>query len=77
MEYQVVWSPNALKCVHKIGLEIVRLDSVANAEKVVSKIEKRAKLLSIFPEAGRRVPEFPGDDIREVFVVKKRISRSS
>ena len=73
MEYKVIWSPNAIECVHKIGLDIVRLDSVINAEKVISKIEKKVASLSSFPESGRMVPEFPGENLREVFVVKKRI----
>ena len=73
MEYKVIWSPNAIKCVHKIGLDKVRLDSVINTEKVISKIEKKVASLSSFPVSGRMVPEFPGVNLREVFVVKKRI----
>jgi len=73
MEYQVIWSPNAIKCLHNIGLDIIRLDCVMNANKLVNKIKIRAGRLTTFPQMGRRVPEFKDDVLYEVYVAKKRI----
>jgi len=73
VEYQVIWSPNAIKCLHNIGLNIVKRDSVINANKVVNKIKKRVGRLSTFPEVGRIVPEFKELSLHEVYVLRKRI----
>jgi toxin ParE1/3/4 len=73
VEYQVNWSPNAIKCLHNIGINIIKRDSVINANKVVDKIKKRIGRLSTFPEVGRVVPEFKELGFREVYAVKKRI----
>jgi len=71
--YRIVWSPHAIKCVHAIGFEIVRRDSVINAEKVVARIERKVAGLAQFPRAGRHVPEFPDEPFLEVICLKRRI----
>jgi toxin ParE1/3/4 len=73
VEYQVIWSPNAIKCLHYIGVNIVKRDSIINANKVVNKIKKRVGRLSTFPEVGRIVPEFKELGLHEVFVLRKRV----
>jgi toxin ParE1/3/4 len=73
VEYQVIWSPNALECLDKIGLFIVLNDGVVNAERVVSKIFTKGGTLAKFPGVGRPVPEFPGSSFRQALVVRYRI----
>ena len=73
MEFEIIWSPNAIKCVHAIGRDLVKRDSVTNAHKVVKAIVERVTKLTTFPEMGRVVPEFSRPDIKEVFVKRKRV----
>ena len=73
MEYQVIWSLNALECIDKIGVFVVLNDGVINAEKVVAKILDKGGRLTRFPGIGRSVPEFPGFDYRQVIAVRYRI----
>jgi toxin ParE1/3/4 len=73
VEFKIVWSPNAIKCVHAIGIDLVKRDSVINANKIVNAIVERVNKLVVFPEIGRMVPEFKQTEIKEVLVKKKRI----
>ena len=56
MDYQVVWSPEALADVEAIASYIAR-DSAAYARAVVEKILETARQLCEFPFLGRMVPE--------------------
>ncbi|MDT5063497.1 MAG: toxin ParE1/3/4 [Acidobacteriota bacterium] len=66
MAYRVEWSPRAVEDVEAIALYISS-DSTAYAAAVVKKILETARNLSRFPFAGRVVPEFGEENIRERF----------
>ena len=72
MDYQVVWSPEALADVEAIASYIAR-DSAAYAQAVVEKILETARQVGEFPLLGRRVPELAQDIIRERFVYSYRL----
>ena len=72
MAYRVVWSPRALDDVDSIASYISR-DSTAHASTVVTKIIGVARTLRQFPFAGRVVPEFKDEFLRERFVYSYRI----
>jgi toxin ParE1/3/4 len=66
MAYRVIWSPRALDDVDSIASYIAR-DSLAHASAVVAKIIRTTRLLKQFPFAGRVVPEFEDESLRERF----------
>ena len=72
MDYRVVWSPRALEDVESIASYISR-DSTAHASAVVTKIIRATRTLRRFPFAGRMVPEFEDESLRERFVYSYRI----
>lgn len=72
MAYSVVWSPKALEDVDSIAAYIAR-DSPAYASAVVGKILEITRSLSNFPFAGRVVPEFDDEMLRERFVYSYRV----
>jgi toxin ParE1/3/4 len=72
MAHLVVWSPRAIDDVDSIAAYIA-LDSESYAASVVRTILEKARRLSEFPKAGRAVPEFGDDAIREVFAYSYRI----
>lgn len=72
MAYQVIWSVSALEDVEAIATYISH-DSIAYAAAVVKKILDSTRNLQAFPFAGRIVPEFGEEGIREVFAHSYRI----
>ena len=72
MAYRVVWSPRALDDIDSIASYISR-DSTAYASAVVAKIIRATRTLKRFPFAGRVVPEFKIENIRERFVYSYRV----
>ena len=72
MAYRVVWSPRALDDVESIASYIAR-DSTSHASAVVAKIIRATRTLRRFPLAGRIVPEFEDETLRERFVYSYRI----
>lgn len=72
MAHIVVWSPRAIDDVDAIAAYIAE-DSEAYAASVVRTILQKARNLSEFPYAGRVVPEFGDEAIREVFAYSYRI----
>ncbi|HEY0321250.1 MAG TPA: type II toxin-antitoxin system RelE/ParE family toxin [Pyrinomonadaceae bacterium] len=72
MAYEVEWSPRAIEDVEAIALYI-SADSTAYAASVVKKILTTARSLSQLPFAGRVVPEFGDENIREKFAYSYRI----
>lgn len=72
MDYRVSWSPTALDDVDAIA-EYISRDSPAYARAVVVKIRDTARKLKNFPNAGRIVPEFEDEAIRERFVYSYRL----
>jgi toxin ParE1/3/4 len=72
MAYTVEWSPRAVEDVEAIALYI-SADSTAYTAAVIKKIIDTTRNLSRFPLAGRIVPEFGDENIREKFVYSYRI----
>jgi plasmid stabilization system protein ParE len=72
MAYRVVWSPRALGDVEAIASYISR-DSTAHASAVITKVIHATRSLRRFPFAGRIVPEFEDETLRERFVYSYRI----
>ena len=72
MDYQVVWSPEAVADVEAIASYIAR-DSAAYARAVVEKILETARQLCEFPFLGRMVLELAQASIRERFVYSYRL----
>jgi toxin ParE1/3/4 len=72
MALRVVWSPRALADVEAIASHIAA-DSHFYANAVVRRIVALARSLSYFPLAGRKVPEFDDETIRELLAYSYRI----
>ncbi|HEX6649731.1 MAG TPA: type II toxin-antitoxin system RelE/ParE family toxin [Pyrinomonadaceae bacterium] len=72
MAYRVEWSPRALEDLEAIA-EYISSDSPAYAASVVKTILRTTRNLSRFPFAGRTVPEFDDQNIREWFAYSYRI----
>lgn len=72
MGFRVVWSPEALDDVDSIAGYISR-DSAFYARVVVEKVLEAARNLAAFPYAGRIVPEFGVELLRETFVYSYRL----
>lgn len=72
MAYEVTWSPRAIEDVEAIAYYIAA-DSPAYAAAVARKIVAVTRQLSRFPLAGRIVPEFGDESIREQFAYSYRV----
>ena len=72
MAYRVEWSSRAVDDLEAIA-QYISLDSTAYAKAVVKAILKRTRNFSRFPFAGRIVPEFSDESIREWFAYSYRI----
>ena len=72
MAHRVVWSARALADVEAIASHIAA-DSTFYANAVVRRVVTLARSLADFPLAGRRVPEFDDETIRELLVYSYRI----
>ena len=72
MDRLIIWSPEALVDLEAIG-EFIARDSEFYAQTTVQKIFEASKSLTQHPKAGRIVPEFSNDLIRELFVFQYRI----
>ncbi len=72
MAYRVSWSPIALTDMKAIAT-YTEADSPAYARAVVKRIQTATRSLADFPRAGRVVPEFGDETIREVFAYSYRI----
>lgn len=67
---KILWSPNSLKQLEKIG-DYIALDSPANACKFVDKLIESVERLKKFPLSGSNVPESP--NLKQVIVQGYRI----
>ena len=72
MAHRVSWSRRALRDVESIA-EFIAADSPTYARTVVKKIIHQTRMLSQFPKAGRKVPEFDDENVRELVVYSYRI----
>lgn len=69
---QVTWSATALRQLTEIGDRIAR-DSPEHGVKVVLGIYDRSGILADHPLIGRKVPEIPEFDMREIIYESYRI----
>jgi toxin ParE1/3/4 len=67
MAHRIVWSRRALQDLEAI-VNYIAADSEVSASTFVKKIVGQTKTLAQFPRAGRRVPEFDDEDVRELVV---------
>ncbi|MBW2065981.1 MAG: type II toxin-antitoxin system RelE/ParE family toxin [Deltaproteobacteria bacterium] len=59
---RVHWTENAVK--HLLGIyEYISQNSPFYAERMVDKLTKRSEQIAAFPMSGRKVPEYPGEDV--------------
>ena len=72
MAHRVVWSPRALADVEAIA-SFIAADSPFYAGSVVRRIVALTRTLEKFPLAGRKVPEFEDENLREVIAYSYRI----
>jgi toxin ParE1/3/4 len=68
----LVWSDRARSDLREIARYISR-SNPENARAFVMRLQARARLAAKTPRAGRRVPEFEADDLREVIEGSYRI----
>jgi toxin ParE1/3/4 len=72
MAYRVVWSLRALGDVDAIAAYIAS-DSPFYASSVVRRILTLTRTLEQFPFAGRKVPEFDDENLRELIAYSYRV----
>ena len=72
MAHRVSWSRRALSDLEGIA-EYIAVDSPAYASNVVKKILSQVRTLAQFPRAGRKVPEFDDEHVRELIVYSYRV----
>ncbi len=72
MAHRIVWSRRAAQDLDSIA-EYIAADSPAYAGAVLKNIVNQTRILARFPQAGRKVPEFDDEDIRELIVYSYRI----
>ena len=69
---KVVWTEQAFLRLVEIEDFIAR-DNPQAADKIVAKFVERAEVLTKFPQVGRKVPEVPGSNLRELIEGNYRI----
>jgi toxin ParE1/3/4 len=72
MAHRVTWSRRALHDLESIA-EFIAGDSPAYAGIVVKKIVNQSRTLERFPHAGRKVPEFDDENVRELIIYSYRM----
>jgi plasmid stabilization system protein ParE len=75
MAHRVVWSPRAAKDLDSIT-DYIAADSPTYAGTVLKNVVNQTRILARFPQAGRMVPEFDDENMRELIVVSVRLSPS-
>jgi toxin ParE1/3/4 len=72
MAGRVVWSPRAARDLDSIT-EYIAADSPTYAGTVLKNIVNQTRILARFPQAGRMVPEFDEENLRELVAYSYRI----
>ena len=72
MAHRIVWSRRAVQDLDSLTTYIAA-DSPAYAGVVLKNIVNQTKILVRFPRAGRKVPEFDDENVRELVVYSYRI----
>ncbi len=72
MAHRIVWSRRAVQDLDSLTAYIAA-DSPAYAGVVLKNIVNQTRILGRFPRAGRRVPEFDDENVRELIVYSYRV----
>ncbi len=72
MAHRIVWSRRAAQDLDSIT-DYIAADSPAYAGIVLKSIVNQTRILERFPHAGRKVPEFDDENIRELVVYSYRV----
>jgi toxin ParE1/3/4 len=72
MAHRIVWSRRAVQDLDTLTAYI-GADSPAYAGVVLKNIVNKARILARFPRAGRKVPEFDDESVRELITFSYRI----
>lgn len=72
MDYQVIWSPEALEDIDAIA-EYIQKDSPFYAQAVVERCIAASRALVANPRRGREVPELEDEHYREIFIYNYRM----
>ena len=72
MAHRIVWSPRAAKDLDSIA-DYIAADSPTYAGTVLKNIVNQTRILARFPQAGRMVPEYDDENMREPIVYDYRI----
>ena len=72
MARRIVWSRRAVQDLDTLTA-FIAADSPAYAGVVLKNIVNQTKILTRFPHAGRKVPEFDDENIRELVVYSYRV----
>jgi plasmid stabilization system protein ParE len=72
MAHRIVWSSRAAQDLDSIT-DYIATDSPAYAGVVLKNIVSQTRILARFPQAGRKVPEFDDENLRELVVYSYRI----
>jgi toxin ParE1/3/4 len=72
MAHRIVWSRRAVQDLDTI-IAFVAADSPAYAGAVLKNIVNRTRILARFPRAGRKVPEFDDENLRELLAYSYRL----
>ena len=72
MAHRIVWSLRAAKDLDSI-IDYIAADSPTYAGAVLKNIVNQTRMLSRFPQAGRMVPEYDDENMRELIVYNYRI----
>ncbi|MBA4408567.1 MAG: type II toxin-antitoxin system RelE/ParE family toxin [Bacteroidota bacterium] len=69
---EIIWTDNAIQDLNEIG-DYISLDSTKYAERTVSTLFDAPSILFNHPRAGKVVPEFASQAIRELILGNYRI----
>ena len=72
MDYELIWSPQAIEDIQAIA-EYIGRDSTIYAETTVEQVFQAPEKLMQFPKLGRIVPEKNDESVREIFVFQYRV----
>jgi len=72
MAHRIAWSRRAVQDLDAIT-DYIAADSPAYAAVVLKNIVNQTRILARFPRAGRKVPEFDDENVRELIVYSYRI----
>ncbi|SPE43824.1 Addiction module antitoxin [Candidatus Sulfotelmatobacter sp. SbA7] len=72
MAHRIAWSRRAVQDLDTIT-DYIAADSPAYAGVVLKNILNKTRILARFPRAGRKVPEFDDENVRELIVYSYRV----